>query len=69
MTLAPAYGDGWFNLGHALDVMGRPAEAVASYEEALVHAPDHFDAWCGKAAAQFTLRDYDGALGKPRIVR
>lgn len=45
-----------------LNDMGRPAEAVAAFDEVLQRQPDHFYARFGKATALMAMDKYDQAL-------
>jgi predicted O-linked N-acetylglucosamine transferase (SPINDLY family) len=50
LALAPDDLETWMMLGHALDLSGRPAEALTAYDEVLRRAPGHASAHNNRGA-------------------
>ena len=54
----PGFADALYNRGNALAELNRPAEALASYEQALAIDPGHPNALSGLANAAMTIGDW-----------
>ena len=68
LALDPSVEAGWYLRGVALGDLGRHAEAIAAWEDALVRAPDRVDTHYNIAQARFLLKDFEGALAGFRTV-
>src|SRR5262249_39312020 len=61
IDLQPRYAGAYYNLGHVLAEMGRPAEAAASYRRAVALEPDFAWAWMNLGIALKELGRFDDA--------
>jgi tetratricopeptide (TPR) repeat protein len=66
VQIRPGYAEAHHNLGDALLRLGRPDDAVASYQRALAHSPDFAEAHNNLGNAQCGLGLLDDALASYR---
>lgn len=62
IALQPNYAGAHLNLGNALRLLKRPADALASYDRALALQPDSADAYSNRGVALGELNQHDEAL-------
>ena len=63
VRLKPDFADAWFNLGNALQALGRHADAIPSYEQTLRYRPGDAVAHNNLGVALESVGRPDEALG------
>ena len=62
LEIKPDSHKAWFNLGYALDDLGRHEDAIASYDKALEIKPDLHEAWNNRGVALCKLGRFEEAI-------